>query len=55
MNRLDFNFPLLPTTKKKKLIFFLIFILLNNCSFDNKTGIWKESEKEIRKISEIEN
>ena len=54
MNRLDFSFPLLPMIKKKKLIFFLIFILLNNCSFDNKTGIWAESEKEKRKISEIE-
>ena len=40
--------------KKKKLIFFLIFILLNNCSFDSKTGIWAGSEKEKRKISEIE-
>ena len=41
--------------KKKRLIFFLIFILLNNCSFDSKTGIWSGSEKEKRKISEIEN
>jgi len=39
---------------KKNLIFFLIFILLNNCSFDNKTGIWGDSEKEKRKISELE-
>ena len=28
-------------------IFFLIF--LNNCSFDNKTGIWKEHNKKIIK------
>ena len=41
-------------TKTKKLIFFFIFILLNNCSFDNKTGIWTGSEDEKRKISEIE-
>ena len=39
---------------KKNLIFFLIFILLNNCSFDNKTGIWGDSEKEKRKISKLE-
>ena len=39
---------------KKNLIFFLIFILLNNCSFDNKTGIWGDREKEKRKISELE-
>ena len=38
---------------KKNLIFFLIFILLNNCSFDNKTGIWGDSEKEKRKIYEL--
>ena len=31
-----------------------MFILLNNCSFDNKTGIWGDSEKEKRKISELE-
>jgi len=40
--------------KKKGLIFFLIFLILNNCSFDSKTGIWSGSEKEKRKISEIE-
>ena len=39
---------------KKKIIFFLIFLLLNNCSFDNKTGIWSGGEKEERRISELE-
>ena len=39
---------------KKKLIFFLIFILLSNCSFDKKTGIWKGTEEEKEKISELE-
>jgi len=39
---------------KKKIIFFLILILLNNCSFDSKTGIWSGGEDEKRKISEIE-
>ena len=39
--------------KKKNLIFFLIFILLVNCSFDNKTGIWSGSKKEKRRISEL--
>ena len=38
----------------KSLVFFLIFILLSNCSFDNKTGIWGGSEKEKRRISELE-
>ena len=50
----NFNFLLLQMTKKNKLIFFFIFVLLNNCSFDNKTGIWGGSEDEKRKISEIE-
>ena len=40
--------------KKKNLIFFLIFILLPNCSFDNKTGIWSGEKKEKRRISELE-
>ena len=39
---------------KKKLIFFLIFILLSNCSFDKKTGIWKGSKEEKEKVSELE-
>ena len=41
-------------TDKKKLIFFFIYILLSNCSFDNKTGIWDGGEEEKEKISEIE-
>ena len=40
--------------KKKNLIFFLVFILLVNCSFDNKTGIWSGDKEEKRKISELE-
>ena len=39
---------------KKNLIFFLIFILLNNCSFDSKTGIWGGGKKEKERISELE-
>ena len=39
---------------RKSLVFFLIFILLSNCSFDNKTGIWGGNEKEKRRISELE-
>ena len=36
------------------LIFFLILILFANCSFDNVTGIWSGSEKEKKRISELE-
>ena len=39
---------------KKNLIFFLIFILLVNCSFDDKTGIWSGSKKEKGRISQLE-
>ena len=39
---------------RKSLVFFLIFILLSNCSFDDKTGIWGGSEKEKKRISELE-
>ena len=35
-------------TKKKFLFFFLILILLANCSFDTKTGIWT-GEKTVKK------
>ena len=40
--------------RKKNLIFFLVYILLVNCSFDNKTGIWSGEEKEKRRITELE-
>ena len=40
--------------KKKKLIFFLVLILLVNCYFDNKTGIWSGDKDEKRRISELE-
>ena len=40
--------------KKKNLIFFLVLILLVNCSFDNKTGIWSGDKDEKRRISELE-
>ena len=39
----------------KKVIFFLILILLNNCSFDSKTGIWDGSvEEPVRVVTEEE-
>jgi len=39
---------------KKKIIFFIIFILLHNCSFDSKTGIWNDAEKEKKRIAVLE-
>jgi len=54
MSKQDLNLHLLLMINKKNLVFFLIFILLNNCSFDNKTGIWGGGKKEKRRISELE-
>ena len=38
--------------KKKNLVFFLDLILLINCSFDDKTGIWSDEKKRIVKLEE---
>ena len=40
--------------KKKNLVFLLIFVLLNNCSFDDKTGIWSGGKKEKKRITQLE-
>ena len=40
--------------KIKYFFFFLIFILFASCSFDNKSGIWSESAKDKKKVSELE-
>ena len=40
--------------KKKNLVFFLILILLVNCSFDTKTGIWTGEKNERKKVAELE-
>jgi len=37
----------------KKIVFFLFLILLNNCSLDNKTGIWNDSDKEKKKVEDL--
>ena len=39
---------------KRVLILLILFTLLGNCSFDNKTGIWGDSIKEKKRISELE-
>ena len=47
---------LFPMSKKKNLIsHFIILLLLNNCSFDNKSGIWSGEEDERIRIAELEN
>ena len=40
-------------TKKKNLFFFLILILLANCSFDTKTGIWTGEETVKKKVDDL--
>ena len=54
MIKLNLDLLLLIMNKKRNLIFFLIFILLLNCSFDKKTGIWSGKKKEKIRISELE-
>jgi len=41
--------------KRKILILVLIFTLLGNCSFDNKTGIWGEGDKERKRVTKLKN
>ena len=50
----DHNSLLSLMTNKKSFIFFSIFILFTSCSFDTKTGIWGEGEKEKQKIALLE-
>ena len=35
-------------------ILLIIFVFLNNCSFDSKTGIWGDSVREKKRITELE-
>ena len=37
-----------------KYLFFLILFLLNNCSFDKKSGIWTGYEDEIERVAKLE-
>ena len=39
---------------KKIPILFIVFTLLNNCSFDSKTGIWGDAAKEKKRITKLE-
>ena len=39
---------------KKISILLILFTILNNCSFDSKTGIWGDSAKEKKRISDLE-
>ena len=38
---------------KKISVLFIILILLSNCSFDSKTGIWGDSAKEKKRIAKL--
>ena len=50
MIKQDLNLFLFQIIKKKNLVFFLIFLLINNCSFDNKTGIWRGDKEEKKRF-----
>ena len=55
MNKLniDFNFAHMINVIKYLVLFPLVF-LLNHCSFDHKTGIWKGYEQEIKRVAKLE-
>jgi len=38
----------------KYLVLFPLVFLLNHCSFDHKTGIWKGYEQEIKRVAKLE-
>ena len=40
--------------KKKIYIFFSILFFITSCSFDNKTGLWKDEKGEKKRISNLE-
>ena len=54
MTKLNLSLSLLLMNKIKNLIFFLLFILLVDCSLDDKTGFWSGSKKEKKRIVELE-
>jgi len=39
---------------KRVLILLILFTVLNNCSFDSKSGIWSDAAKEKKRILELE-
>ena len=39
---------------KKVLVLLILSTLLNNCSFDNKTGIWSDTAKEKERITDLQ-
>ncbi len=54
MTKLNRSLLLLLMNKIKNSISFLLLILLVNCSFDDKTGIWTGSEREKVRINQLE-
>ena len=54
MIKLDPNFQLFPVNKYNNLIILFFFIFLTNCSVVDPVGIWKSSEKEIKRVADLE-
>jgi len=55
MKQQDNVFKLIDMRNKiNYLTFILIIFFLNHCSFDKKSGIWKGYEKELERISQLE-
>ena len=48
------NFQQFPVNKFLYLVIIFSFLLLTNCSVVDPVGIWKSSEKEIRRVADLE-
>ena len=48
-----FFFLVLLQEKMKFFLFLVLFILFINCSFDNKTGIWKNENSTVKSKNDI--
>jgi len=48
------NFQLFPVNKFHYLVIIFSFLLLTNCSVVDPAGVWKSSEKEIKRVVDLE-
>jgi outer membrane protein assembly factor BamB len=54
MIRQDHNYQPFPVNKFNYLVIFFSFVLLVNCSVIDPVGVWKSSEKEIKRVADLE-
>ena len=54
MIKQDHNYQPFPVNKFNYLVIFFSFVLLVNCSVIDPVGVWKSSEKEIKRVADLE-